>query len=75
MEIYNEIQTFTCNKEMKEFFKQMKRNKVNVSKFIRDSVKKNMPEIKQDNRKKATINDLNKSFNMFENNLKQWNQI
>ena len=52
----------------------MKRNKVNVSKFIRDSVKKNMPEIKQDKRKKATINDLNKSFNMFENNLKQWNQ-
>lgn len=35
MEIYNEIQTFTCNKEMKEFFKQMKRNKVNVSKFIK----------------------------------------
>ena len=69
MEIYNEIQTFTCNKEMKEFFKQMKRNKVNVSKFIRDSVKKNMPEIKQDKRKKATLEDLKRSFNLFEKEL------
>jgi predicted outer membrane protein len=63
MEIYNEIQTFTCDKEMKEFFKQMKRNKVNVSKFIRDSVKKNMPEIKKDKRKKTTLTDLKESLN------------
>jgi hypothetical protein len=69
MEIYNEIQTFTCDKEMKEFFKQMKRNKVNVSKFIRDSVIKNMPEFKKDKRKKATINDLKESFCIFENQL------
>ena len=69
MEIYNEIQTFTCDKEMKEFFKQMKRNKVNVSKFIRDSVIKNMPEVKKDKRKKATINDLKESFCIFENQL------
>ena len=69
MEIYNEIQTFTCNKEMKEFFKQMKRNKVNVSKFIRDSVKKNMTEIKQDKRKKPTLEDLKRSFNLFEKEL------
>jgi predicted outer membrane protein len=69
MEIYNEIQTFTCDKEMKDFFKQMKRNKVNVSKFIRDSVKKNMPEIKQDRRKKASLSDLKESFAIFEENL------
>lgn len=74
MEIYNEIQTFTCDKEMKDFFNQLRKNKVNVSKFIRDSINKNRPEVKVDRRKKATINDLNKSFNMFENNLKQWNQ-
>ena len=69
MEIYNEIQTFTCDKEMKEFFKQMKRNKVNVSKFIRDSIKKNMPEIKQDRRKKASLSDLKESFNLFEKQM------
>jgi hypothetical protein len=69
MEIYNEIQTFTCDKEMKDFFKQLKRNKVNVSKFIRDSIKKNMPEIKKDKRKKATLSDLKESFCIFENNL------
>ena len=63
MEIYNEIQTFTCDKEMKEFFKQMKRNKVNVSKFIRDSINKNRPIIKADKRKKATLTDLKESLN------------
>ena len=69
MEIYNEIQTFTCDKEMKEFFKQLRKNKVNVSKFIRDSINKNRPEIKVDKRKKATINDLKESFCIFENQL------
>jgi len=71
MEIYNEIQTFTCDKEMKEFFKQLRTNKVNVSKFIRDSINKNRPEIKVDKRKKATINDLKESFRIFEESLKQ----
>jgi len=69
MEIYNEIQTFTCDKEMKEFFKQLRKNKVNVSKFIRDSVIKNMPEVKKDRRKKASLSDLKNSFAIFEENL------
>lgn len=69
MEIYNEIQTFTCDKEMKEFFKQLRKNKVNVSKFIRDSVIKNMPEVKKDKRKKATLSDLKESFNFFEKQM------
>jgi predicted outer membrane protein len=63
MEIYNEIQTFTCDKEMKEFFKQLRKNKVNVSKFIRDSINKNKPKIKVDKRKKATLSDLKESLN------------
>jgi hypothetical protein len=63
MEIYNEIQTFTCDKEMKEFFKQLRKNKVNVSKFIRDSINKNRPIIKVDKRKKATLSDLKESLN------------
>jgi hypothetical protein len=71
MENYNEIQTFTCDKEMKEFFKQLRKNKVNVSKFIRDSVIKNMPEIKKDKRKKATLSDLKESFCIFEKNLRK----
>lgn len=67
MEIYKEIQTFTCDKEMKEFFKQMKQNKVNVSKFIRlsilEKIERDNIEIKKDKRKKATISDLKKSLN------------
>ena len=71
MEIYKEIQTFKCDKEMKEFLLELKKNKVNVSKFIRDSINKNRPEIKVDKRKKPTINDLKESFCIFENQLTQ----
>jgi len=38
MKNYTEIQTFKLDKEMKNF--------LNVSKFIRDSINKNRPEIK-----------------------------
>lgn len=69
MEIYTEIQTFKCDKEMKDFLLQLKKNKVNVSKFIRDSINKNLPEIKVDKRKKATLNDLKESFCIFEKSL------
>lgn len=69
MEIYTEIQTFTLDKEMKDFLKDLKRNKVNVSKFIRDSINKNRPVIKVDKRKKATLTDLKESFCIFEKNL------
>ena len=71
MEIYTEIQTFKCDKEMKDFLLQLKKNKVNVSKFIRDSINKNRPEIKVDKRKKVTINDLINSFSLFEKEIKQ----
>ena len=71
MKTNDKLHSFSCDKEMKDFLLQLKRNKVNVSKFIRDSINKNRPEIKQDNRKKATINDLRNSFSVFENNLKQ----
>jgi hypothetical protein len=67
MEIYNEIQTFTCNKEMKNFFKQLRKNKVNVSKFIRvaitEKIERDNIKIKNDKRKKTTINDLKESLN------------
>jgi len=71
MEIYNEIQSFKCDKEMKDFLLQLKRNKVNVSKFIRESINKNRPKIKPDKRKKATITDLRNSFSIFEEQLKR----
>jgi peroxiredoxin len=63
MKIYNKIQTFTCDKEMKDFLNQLKREKVNVSGFIRDSIEKNKPIQKKDNRKKATIEDFKKQLN------------
>jgi hypothetical protein len=63
MKIYNEIQTFKCDKEMKDFLIQLKKNKVNVSKFIRDSINKNKPIQKNDNRKKPTIEQLKQKLN------------
>ena len=71
MEIYKEIHSFKCDKEMKDFLIQLKKNKVNVSKFIRDSINKNRPEIKPDKRKKPTINDLINSFSIFEETLQK----
>ena len=75
MEIYNEIQSFKCDKEMKEFLLQLKKNKVNVSKFIRlaisEKIERENLTLKVDRRKKATINDLKQSFFIFENQLTQ----
>ena len=51
MKTNDKLHSFSCDKEMKDFLLQLKRNKVNVSKFIRDSINKNRPEIKQDKRK------------------------
>ena len=69
MEIYDKLHSFSCDKEMKNFLLELKKNKVNVSKFIRDSINKNRPEIKVDKRKKATLKDLNNSFAIFEKSL------
>lgn len=71
MEIYDKLHSFSCDKEMKDFLLQLKRNKVNVSKFIRESINKNIPKIKPDKRKKATITDLRNSFSIFEEQLKR----
>jgi|LakMenEpi01Nov11_1017370.scaffolds.fasta_scaffold23247_1 hypothetical protein len=70
MEKYTEIQTFKLDKEMKLFLLNLKKNKVNVSKFIRDSIEKNRPEIKIDKRKKATYRDLMESFSVFSCGIK-----
>ena len=58
---------------MKVFFKQLRKNKVNVSKFIRlsilEKIERDNIEIKVDKRKKATLNDLKESLAIFEENL------
>ena len=71
---YDKVQSFKCDEEMKDFLIQLKKNKVNVSKFIRDSILEKMHRenlsLKVDKRKKATINDLMNSFTIFEETLK-----
>lgn len=68
MEIYTEVQSFTLTKEQKKVLKDLKANKVNVSKLIRDIVFKELT-LKLDKRKKPTLEDLKKSFNLFEKQL------
>ena len=70
MEIYTEIQSFTLTKEQKKILKDLKANKVNVSKLIRDIVFKEFKP-KKDKRKKASLSDLINSFSVFENELKK----
>ena len=61
MEIYTEIHSFTLTKEQKKILTDLKKNKVNVSKLIRETVFKELTP-KVDKRKKVTIDDLKKSL-------------
>ena len=70
MEIYTEIHSFTLTKEQKEILTDLKKNKVNVSKLIREIIFKELTP-KVDKRKKASLSDLINSFSVFENELKK----
>lgn len=61
MEIYTEIQSFTLTKEQKKILTDLKANKVNVSKLIREIIFKELIP-KLDKRKKVTIEQLKKSL-------------
>jgi len=65
MKIYNKIQTFTTDDFQKNQLNQLRKNKVNVSKFIRDAVNEKLEKetIKKDCRKKYTMQDLKDSLN------------
>ena len=64
MEIYTEVHSFTLTKEQKKILTDLKKNKVNVSRLIREIVFKELTP-KVDKRKKPTIEDLMNSFNNF----------
>ena len=61
MEIFTEVHSFTLTKEQKKILIDLKKNKVNVSKLIRDLVFKELTT-KVDKRKKPTIEDLKRSL-------------
>ena len=61
MEIYTEVHSFTLTKEQKKILTDLKANKVNVSKLIRDIIFKELTP-KVDKRKKPTIDDLKRSL-------------
>jgi len=61
MEIFTEIHSFTLTKQQKKILIDLKKNKVNVSKLIRDLVFKELTT-KVDKRKKATLEDLKRSL-------------
>ena len=65
MKLYDKIQTFTTDDFQKQQLNQLRKNKVNVSKFIRDAVNEKLAKetiLKQDKRKKYTMQDLKDSF-------------
>ena len=74
MEIYTEIHSFTLTKEQKKILTDLKKNKVNVSKLIREIIFKELTP-KKDKRKKATLSDLQNSFSIFENEINNRNTI
>ena len=70
MEIYTEIHSFTLTKEQKKILTDLKKNKVNVSKLIREIIFKELTQ-KKDKKRKASLSDLINSFSVFENELKK----
>ncbi len=65
MKLYDKIQTFTTDDFQKQQLNQLRKNKVNVSKFIRDAINEKLAKevlLKQDKRKKYTMQDLKDSF-------------
>lgn len=61
MEIYTETHSFTLTKEQKKILTDLKSNKVNVSKLIREIIFKELTP-KVDKRKKVTIEQLKNSL-------------
>ena len=61
-------------KEQKKILTDLKKNKVNVSKLIREIIFKELTP-KKDKRKKATLSDLQNSFSIFENEINNRNTI
>ena len=61
MEFYTEVHSFTLTKEQKKILTDLKKNKVNVSKLIREIIFKELTP-KVDKRKKPTIDDLKRSL-------------
>ena len=61
---YDKVQSFKCDAELDEFLKSLSKK----SDFIRVSILEKIERenlIKKDKRKKPTIEDLKKSFNLF----------
>jgi post-segregation antitoxin (ccd killing protein) len=66
MKNFDKIQTFTTDDFQKNQLNQLRKNKVNVSKFIRDAINEKLAKevlLKQDKRKKYTMQDLKDSLN------------
>ena len=61
MENYTEVHSFTLTKDQKKILTDLKKNKVNVSRLIREIVFKELTP-KVDKRKKPTIEDLKRSL-------------
>ena len=65
MKIYDKIQSFTTDEVQKKKLDYLRKNKVNVSKFIRDAVNEKMAKeniVLKD--KKYTIEDLKNSLKL-----------
>ena len=65
---YDKIQSFKCDEELDTFLKSLSKK----SNFIRVAIVEKIERenlIKKDKRKKATLEDLKRSFNLFEKQL------
>ena len=65
---YDKVQSFKCDAELDAFLKSLSKK----SNFIRVAILEKIEReklLKKDKRKKATLEDLKRSFNLFEKQL------
>ena len=68
MKKYDKVQSFKCDEELDKFLKSLSKK----SNFIRVAILEKIEReklLKKDKRKKATLEDLKRSFNLFEKEL------
>ena len=69
MKKYDKNQSFKCDEELDKFLKSLSKKSEFIRVAIMEKIERDNLQPKKDNRKKATLEDLKRSFNLFEKQL------
>ena len=69
MKTNDKNQSFKCDEELDVFLKSLSKKSEFIRVAIMEKIERDNLQPKKDNRKKATLEDLKRSFNLFEKQL------